>query len=195
MLDQCSFCFFNRLIFITPLLGQFIRRTQTFTTIHRARAEFFGWGGVVALWAQEKMTNNNREALRLEVSCQPLDGQLSALAQVLQYFLSSLSTLESLEIAVSREDWQGGIEATQWQELLRPFNYVKKMTLEREVSIRLVAPALQELAGERATELLPALQNLYLKTYGRRPLGPVREAIAQFITTRRCYGHLVTVHY
>jgi len=195
MLDQSYFRFFNQLIFVTPLFGHFIRRTQTYTTIHRARAEFFSWGVGVTLWGREEMANNDRETLRLEVSCQPLDEQLSALAQVLNSFLSSLSTLESLEIAVSREDWQGGIEAIQWQELLQPFTYVKQMTLVREVSIRLVAPALQGLAGERATEVLPALQNLYLRTYGRQPSGPVKEAIAQFITTRRLCGHPVTVHY
>jgi len=69
------------------------------------------------------------------------------------------------------------------------------MTLECEDSVWLVAPALQELAGERATEVLPALQNLFLRTLGRQPSGPVKEAIGQFIATRQPYGHPVTVHY
>ena len=194
-LDQSYFRFFNQLIFDTPLLAHFIRRTEMFMTIHRARAEFFSWAVGVTLSEQEEMANNDREALRLEISCQPLDTQLSALAQVLNSFLSSLPTLESLEIAVSREDWQGEIEAVQWHEFLHPFTFVKDMTLVSEDSVRLVAPALQELAGGSATQVLPALQNLFLRTYSWRPSGPIKEAIEQFIAIRERYGHPVTIHY
>ena len=97
--------------------------------------------------------------------------------------------------AVSHEDWQGEIEAIQWQELLHPFTSVNRMTLECKDPVWLVAPALQELAGERAVEVLPALQNLFLRTLGRQPSGPIKEAIGQFIATRQLYGHPVTVHY
>jgi len=69
------------------------------------------------------------------------------------------------------------------------------MTLVREDSVRLIAPAFQELAGERATEVLPALQNLFLRVYDWQPSGPVEEAIGQFITTRQLYGYPVTVHF
>jgi len=195
MLDQSYFRFFNQLIFDTPLLGHFLRRTEIFMTIHRARAEFFSWAVGVTLSGREEMANNDREILRLEISCQSLDTQLSALAQVLNSFLSSLSTLESLEIAVSREDWEGEIEAIQWEEFLHPFTYVKDMTLVSEGSVRLVAPAFQEFAGERVTEVLPTLRNLFLRTYDWRPSGPIKEAIEQFIATRQLYGHPVTVHY
>ena len=57
------------------------------------------------------MANNNREALDLEISCELLDWQLSAFTQVLNSLLSSLQTLESLEIVVSREDWKGKIDS------------------------------------------------------------------------------------
>jgi len=122
-----------------------------------------------------------------------LDWQLSALAQVLNSFLSSLSTLESLRIDVPRNDWEGKIEAIQWQELLYSFTTVKQVTLESEDSVRLVAPALQEIARE--TDVLPALQNLFLLMWGRRPSGPVKKVIEQFITARQLCGHPVTVHY
>ena len=70
---------------------------------------------------------------------------------------------------------------------------LKDLTLEFKDSVRLVAPALQELAGERATEVLPALRNLFLRTYDWQPLGPVNEAIEQFITTRQLCGRPVIV--
>jgi hypothetical protein len=130
----------------------------------------------------------------LEISCEALDWQLSAVTQVLNSFLSSFTALESLEIEVSRE-WQGETEVTSWREFLYLFTSVRDMTLQFEDSVRLIAPALQELAGERATEALPALKNLCLRTYDWQPSGPVKEAVEQFITTRQLYGHPVTVHY
>ena len=195
MLNACYFCFFNQLVFDTPPLRNFIHRTETFRTIHRARVDFFSWVVGVTLWEREEMTNDDREALRLEISCKPLDWQLSALVQVLNSFVSCLPTLESLEIAVSHEDRQGEVEAIQWREFLRPFTSVKKVALVREDSVWLVAPALQELAGERTIEVLPALQNIFLMTYGWLPSGPVEEAIGRFIATRQLYGHPVTLHY
>jgi hypothetical protein len=38
--------------------------------------------------------------------------------------------LKSLVIAVSREDRQSEVEAIQWQEVLRPFTSVDRMTLD-----------------------------------------------------------------
>jgi len=194
VLNESDFRFFNQLVFDTPLLGHFIRRTETFMTTHMARVQFSSWGVRVTLWRQE-MANNNVTTLYSEVLCNPLDWQLSALPQVLNSFLPSLSTLESLEIAIDHEDWQDEIDVIQWQECLHPFTSVKKMTLQDEASVRLVAPALRELVGERATEMLPALQNISLTTSSLSPLGPLKEAIEEFIATRQLYGHPVTVHY
>jgi len=195
MLAKSNFCFFNQLVFDTPLLGHFIRRTETFTTSHAARVECFDSTIWIGLSAQEQIVYNHWQVLSLQISCKPLDWQLSALPQVLNSFLSSLPTLESLQIAVDRDDWQGEIEAIQWRELLHPFTAVKEVTLESEDLVRLVAPALQELAGERATEVLPALQHVFLDTEGWRPSGPAKEAIEQFIAARQLCGHPVTVHY
>lgn len=105
--------------------------------------------------------------------------------------------MEILEIAVSREDWQDEIEAIQWREFLHPFTSVKKMTLAREDSVWRVAPALRELVGERATEaeVLPALQDLFLRTYDWQPPEPVKEAMEQFTAIRQLYGRPVAVHY
>jgi len=203
MLNQSDFCFFNQLVFDTPLLGHFIRRTQTFMTTHAARVQFFDSFNSatriqIGLSEREEMADDDsdRQLRWLRISCGPLDWQLSALAQVFNSFLSSLSTLESLKIGVVDDcDWQGEVEAIQWQELLHPFTAVKKLTLKSENTVRLVAPALQELAGERATEVLPALQDLFLDTEDWRPSGPVKEAIEQFIAARQLCGHPVTVHY
>jgi len=195
MLNESAFNFFSQLVFDTPLLGHFIHCTETFMTTHMACVEFSSWQVRVMLWEREEMANDGMETLSLSISCKPLDWQLSALPQVLNSFLPSLSTLESLEIAIDHEYWQDEIDVIQWQEFLHPFTSVKKMTLQDKASIRLVIPALRELPRERATEVLPALQNLSLTTSGSSPSGPLKEAIEEFIATQQLDGHPVTVHY
>jgi hypothetical protein len=195
MLNETNLHFFNQLVFDAPLLGYFIGRTGAFTTIHKACVQFRGWAIQVILLGREEMINNNRKVLDLEIICTALDWQVSAVAQVLNSFLSSLPALETLEVVVSREDWQGEIEVVQWREFLHSFTSVKTMTLESEDPVRLIAPALQEFASERATNVLPALQNLFLRAYSSRASGPLKTAIEQFIAARQFYGQPVTVHY
>jgi len=113
ILNESVFSLFNQLVFNTPLLRHFIRRTETFMTIHTAQVEFYSWFVWVTFSAQE-MANNDFRTLTLSISCKPLDWQLSALLQVLNSFLPSLSTLESLRITIDQEDWQDKTEVIQW---------------------------------------------------------------------------------
>jgi len=195
MLNQSSFHFFNQLVFDAPLLAHFICRTEAFMTIHTARIAFYSSAVWVVSFSRQEMAINDVGPVNLEIPCNPLDWQLSALSQVLNSFLPSLSILEGLEIEISHEDWQDEIDVIQWQEFLHPFTSVKKMSLQDEASVRLVTPVLRELARERVTEVLPALQFLSLRTSGWSPSGPLKEAIEEFIATRQLYGHPVTVHY
>ena len=200
VLHEGVFSFFNdQLVFDTPLLGHFIRRTEGFMTSHAAHIECFDSSIWIRLSGRKEMADDDSQGLWMGVSCDPLEMQLSALslAQVLTSVSSSLSNLESLDIAVDREDWQCEIEVIQWRELLRLFTTVKKVTLDSN-SVRLVVPALREPSGERATEvLLPALQNLCLDMdlEDWRPSRIDNEAIEQFIAARQIHGHPVTVHY
>ncbi len=199
VLNDGEFWLLNQLVFDTPLLGCFIYRMEAFMTFHRARVDCFSSAVVVKLSGRgETMANSGTVTLRF--SCKPLDWQLSAVAQVLNSFSSSLQALERLDIAVapSPKDWKDEIEVIQWREVLHPFTSVKTMTLRLEDSVRLVSSALQELArelGERVTEVLPTLQNLFLRTYGPQLSEPVKKDIEQFIATRQLHGQPVTVHY
>ena len=82
------------------------------------------------------------------------------------------------------------IENAQWLELLCPFTSARNLYLSKEFAPRL-APALQELVGERATEVLPALQNLFLVELW--PSGPVQQAIEQFVYARQLFGHPIAI--
>jgi hypothetical protein len=114
ILDQSKFWLFNQLVFDTPLLGHFIRRTEIFTKTHTAYVQI----GAGAIWldlsGRDAVDKEDSEVLSLGISCKPLDWQISALTQVLGSFLSSLATLESLKIAVYKDGLQGEIEDIQW---------------------------------------------------------------------------------
>jgi hypothetical protein len=104
--------------------------------------------------------------------------------------------LERLNISIEKDsdsllEWKDDMEDTQWLELLRPFTSVTDLGLRKD-SVALIAPSLQELSGERVTEVLPALDNLFLE--GPQPSGPVKEAIGKFTVARQLAGCPVTVH-
>ena len=195
ILDRCEFSFFNQLVFDIPLLAHFIRRTERFEGVYAARVEMYDLGVEVTFLEREEMGGNDSKALWLHIYCKPLDWQLSGVAQVLDSLLSTLPTLESLEIAEYRDDdWQDEIEVTQWQEFFHPFTSVKEITLVDEDFLGMI-PALQDLTRERVTEVLPTLQNLFLPTGSLSWRPSLKEAIEQFVATRQLYGHPVTVHY
>lgn len=77
-------------------------------------------------------------------------------------------------------------------EILRPFTAVKNLSICKEYARR-IAPALQDLVGERVTYLLPALKNLRLDEL--EPTGRTQKAIKQFVAARRLLGHPVAVSY
>ena len=195
ILNQSYFYFFNQLVFDTPLLGHFIHRTKTFMTIHTACVEFSSLAVWVTFLGREEMSKNYRKALHLEISCKQMDWQLSALAQVLDSFLSSLPTLDRLEIGVYHEDWRDEIEVTQWREFLHLFTSVTKVNLESKDSVQLGAPAHHKRARRRGTKRLSALPNPSSTEYPWRSWGSLEEAIKQFIASRKLYGHPVTVYY
>jgi hypothetical protein len=180
--------FFNQLIFDTPLLGHFISRTETFKAAHEAQVIFSRDKVMVRLYPQNG--DSSREVLSWTISCWPSDWQLSSVVQVCDSALSPLPTLERLEIHIERI-WKHDVENSQWVELLHPYTSIKDLLLRGE-SIQHVAPALEQLSGERVTEALPALQNLFLS--GPQPSKPVDKVIGEFVAARQLSGHPVAVH-
>jgi hypothetical protein len=87
-----------------------------------------------------------------------LDSQLAFLAQLFTSLLPPFPTLEGLYISARREvlydndNWN-----TLWLDFLRPFASVKDLYISKRFSYNVVR-ALQELTGDRTTEVLPALK-------------------------------------
>ena len=186
LLDYLDITFFHQLIF---QLTQFFSRAPKLQTHDKAQVFFADWGVSVTL----PQTSDGR--LNLGVSCRQSDWQLSSLAQLCsssfpQALIPGVEHLYILEDRFPRLRWQDDIESTQWLELLRPFISVKCLYLSREFTPR-IAPTLQELVRERVTEVLPALQTLFLEE--PLPSGPVKEAFRQFVAARQLAGHLIAV--
>jgi hypothetical protein len=158
LLDRLDITFFNQLIFDTPLLCDFIGRTETFKTPRGENIEISDNNVRVRLYWPDG--NKGHHALSLEISCRPLDRQLSSLAQVFYSALSHLHIFEHLQIIGFRGHWKDGMGNAQWLEVLHPFTSAKDLILSRDL-IPLVAPALEDLWGN-GKEVLPALQNLFL---------------------------------
>jgi len=162
----------------------------------------FDHGGVLILHSSIQLSLypkteevNHRTLLKLQIDCGGLDRQLSSLAHVCSSSLplTGISTLEVLEIReydyITSLFWKDDMDNAQWMELLDQFTALKNLYLTRGVTHR-VFRALQGLSGERATEVLPALRNLFVRTPS---LEPAQEAIRSFVAARRLSGRPVAI--
>ena len=82
------------------------------------------------------------------------------------------------------------MEGIQWLELLQPFTAVKYLYLCEELALR-IALALRALTGERATEVMPVLKNIFVEYWQSEV---VQGAIGPFIAARELFAHPVVVH-
>lgn len=194
LLDTLSIKFFHQVTFDTRQLAQFIGRTPKLEERNEARVVFSELiVRVTFLLASQVRTGE--EDIDLGVPCKHPDLQLSSVTQLCipQPFVSTVEHLFILESQqLSKPRWENNIPKSQWLRLLRPFTAVKDLYLSEKMA-RLIAPALRDLVGERATEVLPALQCLFLE--GLHASGPVMGAIAPFITARQESDYPVVASY
>ena len=182
---------FNDIIFDTPQFAQFISRTPRMKALEKARVTFDGNAAMVKL---SSLTSGKHETLEVRIPCKKLDWQVSSMEQICTSCLPPLPTLD-LHIDGNpryQQHWQGNVENVLWLRLLHPFTSVKNLHLSEEIARRIV-PALQELIGVRATEVLPALEDIFLEE-GQRS-GPVQEGIQEVITVRQATNHPIAVSY
>jgi hypothetical protein len=186
LLTHLDINFFHQLILSTLQLVRFIGRTPKLgTNDGKSRVVFSSMG----FWVTFPQTSDG--LLHMGIRCRQTDWQLSSLAhvcnsessfpQVLIPTVEHLYILEHYDEFI-RPDWQDDIENIQWLEVLHPFASVKDLYISREFTPR-IAPVLQGLVGETVTEVLPALQALFLEEPHLSE--PVQEAIEQFIAARQ----------
>ena len=147
------------------------------------------------------LSQTSNETLKLGILCNRSEWQLSSLAQIRSSFFPQglLHTVENLHIVENeywRPDWQEDIENNQWLELLQPFSAVKAVKdlhMSQEIVPRITAALRELVAGESVTEVLPALCSIFLEE--PLPLGPVEEAIGQFVAARQLAGNITVSHW
>jgi hypothetical protein len=189
LLNKFEINFLHQLIFDSPQLIQFIRRTPKFKACDEARVEFSD----SRVWAT---TIYSSAAFGLEISCTQSDWQLSSVAQVLSSgFFPAVKLLYIMEQRWNSRNapsWQDDIqvETGQWLEVLHPLTAVKDLYISQGFTPR-IAPTLQELVGGRVTDVLPALQTLHFEE--TLSSGPVQESIGKFVAARQLAGCPVTV--
>jgi hypothetical protein len=167
-------------------LAQFINRTPKLKAHNEARVVFDR--STVHLALPRQFVKG------LGIIYRVVDWHVLSVAQVCTSSPSQAftATVERLYISDDYARWQGDIrvEKNHWLELLRPFTSVKSLYLSRVIVPR-IAPALQELIGERVAGVLPALKTLFLEDLNLS--GPVQEAIGSFVSGRQFSSHPIAV--
>ena len=192
--------FFHQLIFDTPQLTQLIdRRTPQTKTLDGAYLTFLNWdkNSSIMLFRQNCVFDDE---LRLDITCRHSRQsywQFSFLTQMCSstgphYLIPAKEKLYVDLYASGTDPWQGEIDGGPWLEILRSFTGVKALYISDKLTPH-IAYALQELVGERVMEVLPALQKLFFKDLSQFQVGPVRDAIDQFVAARQVTGHPVAI--
>ena len=181
-LDKMLITFHDPSIFDTSQLFQFISQISTLRSQEMGHIIFKSGSIIVKFLSQISALGE----LCVEMT------QLSSLAQVCTSSLPPVSTLEDLYILEDAwpEDIPYDVENMQWLQLLHPFANVKNLYLCNEF-VPCIAHALEELVGTRTTEVLLALENIFLEVL--QPSGPILEGIETFVAARRLTNHPVAV--
>jgi hypothetical protein len=182
--------FSNQLIFDVQQLPRFIARTGMPRSFKRAQVAFSNYGAKTRLLPLG--VSGSLQHPRLKILCRELDWQVSSMAQICSQFSFLLSTVERLDIFYDGSFATSEVEMDniQWLELFQPFTAVRTLCISHHLQSPIIF-ALQGLTGEPATEVLPALNSLYLEEY--EPSGTEQQAMKPFITARQCSGHPVAI--
>jgi hypothetical protein len=177
ILNSLNIQFFGQPIFHTPCLSRFISQVPKFQALTEASVVIFGPNIFVTVPTCDQSAFGHRV---LTIGIPREDWQPSSLTQLCTESLSLFLTVEHLYMTCPQLCGRD-IENTQWLELLHLFAAVKNLYLTGNFAQR-IASVLQDLVGKRVTEVLPALQNIFLQEL--RSWNPAPQGIIQFFNAR-----------
>ena len=185
ILDKFRMTFYSDTIPNISQLHEFIDRIDRPKKFTHAKV-FIGYSEVQAIF--ESPTNLELDfTFAIYFTADPPLVSMMRLFEQLPIISSQVEQLELHDISI--EEWIAEVSDSQWLLLLlNPFISVKSLYLSEWLA-SFIASALEELPGERVTELLPALDNLFLKGFGSS--GSVEESIESFVSMRQLSGHPV----
>ena len=175
--------------FDCPQLIHFINRTPTLRALEEAHVLFHDY--TASLRFQYRTSKPSWYQPPIGISCYaPAHLQFWAIEPVCNPSLHLLSTVEDLYIE-HQVNWTNvAIGNVLWLELLLPFTMVKNLYLFEKIAPG-IAAALQELVGDRITEVLPNLQHIFVEEL--EPSGPFQENIGRFVAARRHTSHSIAI--
>ena len=181
--------FFSQPTMDASQLGRFIERIEMQTSLIQADIE-------TSAHAISISFTNTRTfvPLRLQISCNQLDWQLSCMAQVCDQISPFLSRVNNLGINAAQPlGEQDDVNGEPWPDLVRSFKFgrAKSFWVAGELTTCILS-ALGPVDG-RDTTVLPSLRHIRVQ----RPLtmnGPLWDAAQSFITLRSISGRPVEVN-
>jgi hypothetical protein len=190
LLHTVRITFFNQPIFGTQQLTQFIGHAPMFMSYNQAEIDFRF--AVVSINCSS--IEQDSGYLKLDIICIGEGVQVSSMAQICSQFPFLMSRIEWLHIQAPLDSrlFTVNMEDIHWPELFRPFTAVQALYLPRQF-LTLIMPTLHGLSEESATDLLPALIDLYLEGYQVPASGSELQDIELFITARQHSGRPVVV--
>ncbi|KAI0292183.1 hypothetical protein BC826DRAFT_454744 [Russula brevipes] len=184
VLNRLDMTFFPNPIFDFRHLKQFTDRAKELKPPKVAELWISSW--TVRLDMQQPHSSS------LGVSCNGSDSLVSSLALLCSQVSRLFSLVERLDLVPIIPRAKDVRASIQFLEILRQFTATQSLYVHEDI-VPLIAPALQELIGEGATEVLPNLRDLLLD--GSAKSGSIQEVIQPFVDARRLSGQPVAVHY
>ena len=187
-LNRLEVCLEVDLIIHIPQLHNFIAHSECIRPLNPAKLLFFT--SIIRI-----ILGSLNDVVDLLIRLPDTGTMASSMAQVCSQLSPLLSQVEQLDIheGIPGQSRQGNlINSTWWFNLFDHFPAVQYLHIYHELR-PLVVQALQELTGERATQVLPCLRSLVFE--GSSPSGSIQEDIQGFITLRQNSNHPVDVHW
>jgi len=175
--------FFMDLSFDVPQLSRLIGHAEELKAFDRAHLMI---DDLIWLGLYQTPGVDHRGRLNLRISDTEVYWKLSSLVQVCSS-LSVLSTVEALEIVGYQEN---NLVNARWLRFLDRFTALKRLNLTGD-NAQHICGVLGALSGERATEVLPALRNLFVR--GFESLQPVEDTMKSFLAARKLSGNPVVI--
>ena len=195
LLECIQITLFHQEVLEVSQLAKFVRRAAKLSLADRAEVRFDSDRISVTLSQERMITIVGPKTFVLKPACRERSGdsRLSYVAQFCASCLPTFAPFEHLHIRVpSYPSWHDVIDdqPAQWLEFLHLFNTVKDLRVSQTVA-PCVAQALRGLPAERITEVLPALESVFISRL--EAFGSVKEAISEFADMRQLSGHPVSI--
>jgi hypothetical protein len=181
LLESVQIEFFHAAVFDIQQISPFIDRMETFEAFKHAHMLYRHALLLISLSSRAGDTSN--KMLLLSVKCRHSVWQLQSMTYSHQPPLTNFDLQEQ-----SRLRWGDRMPDSKWIELLRFFPALETMCISSDL-VPYFSRALEELSGGQVTEVLPALQYLFIS--GLVP--PIQEAFGKFVTARQLSGHPVVI--